>query len=119
MGRFVAAFDFDYTIVEENSDIVARDLLPPEALTAGLESLHRSDGWTSYMQEIFRLHTEHAVPREDLRRAVVDIQPVPRMDDFLRYLDETGLCDTIIISDSNSYFIEEWLRARKLKVLKV
>ena len=62
---------------------------------------------------------EYGVPKSLLRDAVRSIEPVPRMVEFLKALNSSEECDTIIISDSNSYFIREWLDAHDLRVLDV
>lgn len=108
--RYLGAFDFDYTVVAQNTDTVVRDILPPNKLTKDLQEIAEAKGWTEHMAEIFRrLHEVNIKPEKILQT----IQTIPEVPGFVRMLKRFKTkydCDLIIISDSNSIFIEEWLK---------
>ncbi|XP_061386166.1 pyridoxal phosphate phosphatase PHOSPHO2-like [Musca vetustissima] len=108
--RYLGAFDFDYTVVAQNTDTVVRDILPPNKLTKDLQEIAEAKGWTEHMAEIFRrLHEVNIKPDKILQT----IQAIPEVPGFVRMLKRLKSkydCDLIIISDSNSIFIEEWLK---------
>uniref|UniRef100_A0A1I8MR08 Haloacid dehalogenase-like hydrolase n=1 Tax=Musca domestica TaxID=7370 RepID=A0A1I8MR08_MUSDO len=108
--RYLGAFDFDYTVVAQNTDTVVRDILPPNKLTKDLQEIAEAKGWTEHMAEIFRrLHEVNIKPEKILQT----IQTIPEVPGFVRMLKRLKTkydCDLIIISDSNSIFIEEWLK---------
>jgi pyridoxal phosphate phosphatase PHOSPHO2 len=109
MRRLLMAFDFDHTIINDNSDIVVRNMLGQTPVPENVKQLHRTDGWTTYMQQIFRLVQGKGVSQEQIRAAVQSIPYTPGMDSLLNSLHKRGNCEVIIISDSNSVFISDWL----------
>ncbi|XP_063229859.1 probable phosphatase phospho1 isoform X3 [Bacillus rossius redtenbacheri] len=110
---FLFAFDFDHTIVDDNTDTVARDLVPREKIPKHVEELYAVDGWTTYMGEVFKILHASSITPAQIKAAVRAIPAVPHLDDLLRYLREND-CEVVVISDSNSVFIEEWLRGSSL-----
>ncbi|XP_011250998.2 pyridoxal phosphate phosphatase PHOSPHO2 [Camponotus floridanus] len=106
----LAAFDFDHTICDDNTDVVARKLLPDERIPENVKGLYKSSGWIAYMSRILELLHENAI---DARRGS-RIPAVPGMEALLVALHANGH-EIIIISDSNSIFIDRWLRSRKLE----
>ena len=109
----LVAFDFDHTITDDNTDVVARKMLPREKLTDGVKDLFRSNGWIVYMRKIFQLLHDSSIDVKQIRNAIIGIPPVPGIEKLLRELHSNG-CEIIIISDSNTLFISEWLKNRKL-----
>lgn len=107
---YLAAFDFDYTVVAQNTDTIVRDLLPPYKITKDLQDVIEVQGWNEYMAEVFRrLHEVNIKPD----KIVQTIQGIPEVPGFVRMLKRLKTkygCDLIIISDSNSLFIDEWLK---------
>lgn len=113
--RRLLVLDFDDTIVAQNSDLVARDLLDPAAITDEHRRLYTERGWTSYMQAIFCTLHAHRFRCADVRRAVRAIPEVPGMRALIATLVRQHRFDAIIISDANTEFIEQWLEANALR----
>ncbi|XP_075158807.1 pyridoxal phosphate phosphatase PHOSPHO2-like [Haematobia irritans] len=112
---YLAAFDFDYTVVSQNTDTVIRDLLPANKKTKDLQDIIDAKGWTAYMAEVFRrLHDIDTKP-EKIIQTIHSIPEVPGFQRLLKRLKTKYNCDLIIISDSNSVFIEEWLKYHGLQ----
>ncbi|KAJ8889151.1 hypothetical protein PR048_008645 [Dryococelus australis] len=110
---FLFAFDFDHTVVDDNTDTVARSLVPRDKIPKHVEDLYAVDGWTQYMSEVFKiLHANNITPTQ-MKNIIRNIPVVSHLDDLLRYLHENN-CEVVIISDSNSVFIDEWLCANSL-----
>ncbi|XP_034663913.1 pyridoxal phosphate phosphatase PHOSPHO2 [Drosophila subobscura] len=110
--RRLAAFDFDHTIVAQNTDTVVRDLLPPEVVSSRtLNELVENDCWTEYMSEVFRLLHVQQVTEARIRDTIRVIPEVPGFVRLIKHLHKKLNFDMIIISDSNSVFIEEWVKA--------
>lgn len=110
----LVAFDFDHTISNDNTDVVVRKLLPSEKLTDSVKKLHRTKGWISYMAKIFELLHSCSIGSKQIEKAIINIPPVPGVETLLKELHTQG-CEVIIISDSNTLFIGQWLRHRKLE----
>ncbi|XP_055539821.1 pyridoxal phosphate phosphatase PHOSPHO2 [Wyeomyia smithii] len=106
ISKRLAVFDFDHTISEHNTDIVVRDLLKPELITAEIKDVLHS-GWIPYMQRIFGLLYQNGFRRTDILSAIEAIPEVEGIKYCIRELARSGF-HVIIISDSNSEFIETW-----------
>lgn len=113
--KFLAAFDFDYTIVSNNSDIVARDLIPASfTISDQVNELYNADNsWTKYMGEIFKILHETKVSKNDIQTAITSIPEVTGMVQLIQNLVEMNF-EVIIISDSNMEFIRCWCDANGL-----
>ncbi|KAG7197154.1 hypothetical protein KM043_007237 [Ampulex compressa] len=109
----LVVFDFDHTITDGNTDVVARKLLPEEKLPENVKGLYRNSGWIAYMGKIFELLHQNSIDAEQIERAIVNIPAVPGVETLLRELHSRGY-EIIIISDSNTIFIEKWLKHKKL-----
>ncbi|XP_032674019.1 pyridoxal phosphate phosphatase PHOSPHO2-like [Odontomachus brunneus] len=107
------AFDFDHTICEDNSDMVARKLVPEEKIPEDVRSLYQSNGWLVYMNKIFEILHKNSIDRKQIKNAIIAIPAVAGMEKLLATLHANGH-EIIIISDSNSLFIDWWLKSRKL-----
>ncbi|XP_076297283.1 putative phosphatase phospho2 [Lasioglossum baleicum] len=109
----LVVFDFDHTISNDNTDIIARKLLPQEKLTDNVKELYRTSGWIPYMAKIFELLHSSLIDSKQIERAIIRIPSVPGIETLLKELHVRG-CEIIIISDSNTLFIGQWLRNKKL-----
>lgn len=108
----LAAFDFDNTVVFGNTDTIVRDIIrskiPPE-----VQELVKTEGWTRYMEEIFRILHQNKVSHEKILQTIRQIPEVPGFVKLLKSLHQANF-DLIIISDSNSEFIREWTEAHHI-----
>ena len=83
MKPLLAAFDFDNTIVNDNTDYVVRNLIAKDKITDEVKKLYSSDGWTAFMQEIFHLLHADGVTPAQIRDVIVGIPVTPGMDTLL------------------------------------
>ncbi|XP_054004872.1 pyridoxal phosphate phosphatase PHOSPHO2-like [Hylaeus anthracinus] len=113
MRSVLVVFDFDHTISNDNTDVVARKLLPQEKLTDSVKELCRPYGWIAYMAKIFELLHANSIDIKQIERAIVNISPVPGIETLLKELHSND-CEIIIISDSNTLFIDYWLKSKHL-----
>lgn len=112
--NILAAFDFDHTICDDNTDVVVRKLLPEDKIPEDVKSLYKSDGWIAYMGRIFELLHENDIDAEQIENAIANIPAVLDIATVLTSLRASNH-DVIIISDSNSVFIDCWLKNKKLE----
>lgn len=109
----MAIFDFDHTLVDGNTDTWVTKLLPS---TMQLMEEHRKSGmcWTNIMDKVFGvLHSEN-LSREDYVSCFETLQFTEGMKEACRFLESQNV-PTIIISDSNSYFIDHILERDLLR----
>ncbi|KAK0084118.1 hypothetical protein PV325_007608 [Microctonus aethiopoides] len=107
-------FDFDQTIVQENTDVVACNLLPKDQIEATkvlYSNCNRS--WTIYMRKIFELLHSCGINREAIENNINSTPATSGFEELLKNLHSHN-CEIIIISDANSIFIEGWLNHHKL-----
>lgn len=108
----LAAFDFDNTVVFGNTDTVVRDLIKTE-IPDEVREIGKTEGWTRYMEEIFRILHSNKISRHKILETIRHIPEVPGFVKLLKSLNQANF-DLIIISDSNSEFIREWLQAHHI-----
>lgn len=104
----MVAFDFDHTVVNDNTDIVVRDLLDKKHLTPALQQLHKDGKWTAYMQQIFNILHTNGFTKAQIKSTIEDMDEVHGLKQLIRELYATNTVDVIIVSDSNSTFIRYW-----------
>ena len=111
----LVAFDFDNTLIAENSDLYVRKLAPqPGVIPEDIKKLYTDHGWTKYMGAIFRyLHDNGTTPKQ-IRSCMEEIPFVNGMQELLTFMQDSGRFDVIIISDSNLVFIDHILKASQL-----
>ncbi|CAH1789510.1 unnamed protein product [Owenia fusiformis] len=101
----LVAFDFDHTIIDENSDLYVRKLLPGGKVPEEIKSIYSDRGWTKYMGAIFRKLYENGSTKQDFLNCMNELEFTSGMKELLEYLSEKE-DEVIIISDSNSFFID-------------
>lgn len=107
----LAVFDFDHTIVNDNSDVVARDIITPSDLIP--KQKEYPGNWTQYMQQVFHTIKSINIPAEQVISTVSLMSPNEGMPKLMTALYKNNV-DIIVASDSNSLFIENWLKRNKL-----
>ncbi|VVC41634.1 Phosphatase PHOSPHO-type,HAD-like domain,Pyridoxal phosphate phosphatase-related [Cinara cedri] len=107
----LAVFDFDHTIVKDNSDIVARNMIKPSNLIP--DHKNYLNDWTQYMQQVFDTMKNINIPSKQIIDAVSVMSPNKGMPRLMRALNDNNI-DIIVASDSNSLFIHNWFERNKL-----
>ena len=109
--KCLVAFDFDCTVVDENTDIVVQSIpgFPP------LDFEFDGSGWTSFMQKVFRYHHAHGVTKKEFCGSLESIPFAPGMLDLITMLSSIDYVEMIIVSDANSFFIDHILEKNGLK----
>nr|XP_018902478.1 PREDICTED: pyridoxal phosphate phosphatase PHOSPHO2-like [Bemisia tabaci] len=107
--KLLIAFDFDHTVVDANTDIVVRKLVHDSKIPDSTREISKKHGWTAYMREIFKILRRNDVTPKKIVESVQKIPPVSGMVELFKFL-KCNNCDVIIISDSNSVFISDWLK---------
>ncbi|KAL1778861.1 phosphoethanolamine/phosphocholine phosphatase isoform X1 [Sigmodon hispidus] len=110
--RFLLTFDFDETIVDENSDDSIVRAAPGQQLPESLRATYREGYYNEYMQRVFKYLGEQGVRPRDLRAVYETIPLSPGMGDLLQFVAKQGSCfEVILISDANTFGVESALRA--------
>ena len=114
--KILLAFDFDHTIIEENSDCHINRLCPDQSVAHALLNEHRTAGWTTYMQKLFQKLHSFGVTEKDYLDCMKQLTLSPKMKELFEFIDN-DIIDCIIISDSNSVFIDTVLENYNVKHL--
>nr|XP_044989311.1 phosphoethanolamine/phosphocholine phosphatase-like [Jaculus jaculus] len=111
--RFLLTFDFDETIVDENSDdSIVRAPPGPAATPESLRATYREGYYNEHMQRVFKYLGEQGVRPRDLRSVYEAIPLSSGMSDLLQFVAKQGSCfEVILISDANTFGVESALRA--------
>ncbi|XP_044751138.1 probable phosphatase phospho2 isoform X2 [Coccinella septempunctata] len=110
----LAVFDFDHTIIELNSDVVIASMIPG-GVPESVKKLHCNNGWIAYMQGVFDTLHIRGYNQDFINNIIMKLDPVVGMLDLIKELVVSFNYDVIIISDSNSHFIDTWLTYNNLK----
>lgn len=121
MVKGLAVFDFDHTVVDDNTDTAVIGLLDKSSIPESVRQLYKTDGWTSYMQSIFDILHKKNIGKKKITETITKIKCVDGMCELIKDLKQNLGYDVIVISDSNSYFIDAWLKENNMidYILKV
>nr|CAG4713268.1 unnamed protein product [Naegleria fowleri] len=106
--QLVFMFDFDHTLVDENTDTFIYEGLMPELHSFMKELRHSGVSWTETMRRIF----EKLLTRFRIEQLTERMEQCPMSEKTVECLKEIKKhgCEVNIISDSNEYFIGTILR---------
>ncbi|KAJ8255376.1 hypothetical protein GJAV_G00204200 [Gymnothorax javanicus] len=114
--KSLIVFDFDHTIVDDNSDTWVIKCAPNQSLPDGLRKSYRKGRWTEYMGRVLSYLGEQAVSRETVRSVMETVPFTSGMIELLQFISRNkNIIDCIIVSDSNSLFIDWILEAAGVK----
>lgn len=111
--RRLAAFDFDHTIVNDNTDIVARNLIDSKLISNDIKELYTASGWIPYMQKIFQLLHQNQITMDTIRSSIRSIPEVNGMMNLIKSIRNADF-DIVIMSDSNAELIRTWIESNNL-----
>ncbi|CAH1960565.1 unnamed protein product [Acanthoscelides obtectus] len=114
MAKKLAVFDFDHTIINDNSDIMAMNMVDRKYIPKEVKDLHKTDGWTVFMQKVFEILYQNNVKEDAVNQLMMNLPAVAGMTELIKELKQNYNYDVIVISDSNSHFIRTWLGANDL-----
>ncbi len=105
--KFLAVFDFDHTVMDDNTDTAVMDIgghkIPDE-----VKAVAKVKGWTAHMQAVFLFLHSKEVTEQQYYDRLEELPFTPGMKELLGGIDDLG-GESIIISDSNSIFIKRIL----------
>ncbi|KAI9358627.1 putative phosphatase-domain-containing protein [Zopfochytrium polystomum] len=110
----LVALDFDYTVVDSDSDHWVLETLAPR-MKEMIRELTKTMQWTDLVDHCLgKLHEEDHVTRQQLVDTLATIPFSPAMLEVFQLVKSVG-GDIIIISDANTFFIEEILKAKNAR----
>nr|XP_020461017.1 probable phosphatase phospho1 isoform X2 [Monopterus albus]XP_020461018.1 probable phosphatase phospho1 isoform X2 [Monopterus albus] len=108
--RFLVFFDFDETIINENSDDAVVRALPGQQLPDWLKNSYREGHYNEHMQKVLAYMADEGVTEDSIHSVVEKIPPAPGLLNLFQYLQSHQQdFEIVVVSDANMYFIETWL----------
>lgn len=105
--HILVVFDFDHTLVDGNTDTWVTKL-SPMAKTAISENCKKQMCWTNIMQNVFTILHQENFSQQDYENCLKSLQFIEGMKETCEFVMENNI-PCIIISDSNTYFIDHLL----------
>ncbi|XP_033025903.1 phosphoethanolamine/phosphocholine phosphatase isoform X1 [Lacerta agilis] len=110
--KYLLIFDFDETIVNENSDESILQAAPGKQLPESIRSTYREGFYNEYMQRVLQYMCDQGVKMADFKAAYERIPLSPGMADLFQLLSkQQDHFEIILISDANMFGIECALKA--------
>lgn len=110
--KVLLVFDFDNTIIDDNSDTRIVQCAPDKKLPMELQDSYQKGFWTEFMGRVFKYLGDEGVKEDEMRRTVISMPFTSGMVELFSFLRmNKDKFDCIIISDSNSVFIDWVLEA--------
>ncbi|XP_071344990.1 pyridoxal phosphate phosphatase PHOSPHO2 isoform X2 [Trachinotus anak] len=114
--KTLMVFDFDHTVVDDNSDTWVVRCLPSQTLPDSVKSSYKKGHWTEYMGRVMNHIGDQEVSPEKVQSVMETIPFTAGMTDLLTFiLQNKNTIDCIVISDSNTMFIDWILHAAGLQ----
>ncbi|XP_010583784.1 PREDICTED: phosphoethanolamine/phosphocholine phosphatase isoform X2 [Haliaeetus leucocephalus] len=110
--KYLLVFDFDETIINENSDDSIIRAAPGQALPEHIRQTFREGFYNEYMQRVLAYMGDQGVKMGDFKTVYENIPLSPGMPELFQFLSKNHeLFEIILISDANMFGIECSLRA--------
>ncbi|XP_058912945.1 pyridoxal phosphate phosphatase PHOSPHO2-like [Kogia breviceps] len=110
--KILLVFDFDNIIIDDNSDTWIVQCAPEKEVPIELQDSYEKGLWTEFMGRVFKYLGDEGVREDEMKRAMVSMPFTPGVVELLNFIRKyKDKFDWIIISDSNSVFIDRVLEA--------
>ncbi|RLN57513.1 hypothetical protein BBJ29_004074 [Phytophthora kernoviae] len=115
-GRVLVIFDYDWSLINDNSDTFIFQVLYPELLVTLRERRTKQPSWTKMMDDMLEdlAKDKPGITPDMIRDAVGGVPIQPRMLDALRLVVDQYNADVKIVSDANSIYIQSMLEIQDL-----
>ncbi|KAM4859278.1 pyridoxal phosphate phosphatase PHOSPHO2 isoform 1-T8 [Thomomys bottae] len=110
--KILLVFDFDNTIIDDNSDTWIVQCAPNQKLPIELQDSYQKGFWTEFMGRVFKYLGNEGIGEDEMKRTMISMPFTPGVVELFNFIRENkNTFDCIIISDSNSVFIDWILQA--------
>uniref|UniRef100_A0A8C8R8L3 Phosphoethanolamine/phosphocholine phosphatase n=1 Tax=Pelusios castaneus TaxID=367368 RepID=A0A8C8R8L3_9SAUR len=110
--KYLLAFDFDETIINENSDDSVIRAAPGQELPEHIRQTFQDGFYNEYMQRVFEYMGDRGVKMLNYKMVYENIPLSPGMPELFQFLSKNqDQFEIILLSDANMFGIECTLRA--------
>ncbi|KAI8145835.1 phosphatase phospho-type [Fennellomyces sp. T-0311] len=111
----LAVFDFDWSLIEADSDQTVMQTLCPEKW-ASWKTTPRKTQWTDLIDQTLVELQEEGKTKDDIEKVLQTVRLVPSALELLKTLSASNT-RVLILSDANTFFIDVILRANGVRDL--
>ncbi len=107
-------FDFDETIIENNSDTYIFNTLEKKDIPQKLKETYRPGFWLDFMRNVFDFMKENNVSPIQMKTILEEIPLTDGFQNLIQYINSKNedVFESIIISNANTLFID-WILQKK------
>lgn len=109
-SRFLFFFDFDETLIDENSDDSVVRAAPLQTVPPTMSEDLSPGYFLEHSQRILTFLHECGVNEENIRDVIERIPASPGCRTLLNFLLAVDDFECVVLSDANTFFIQTWLR---------
>eukprot|EP01090_Pellita_catalonica_P002171 TRINITY_DN11805_c0_g1_i1.p1 TRINITY_DN11805_c0_g1~~TRINITY_DN11805_c0_g1_i1.p1 ORF type:complete len:246 (+),score=31.15 TRINITY_DN11805_c0_g1_i1:463-1200(+) len=113
-NKRLVVFDFDWSLLDENSDTYAIRKLLDISASDRLPSRETDEQWADYMNRMMQKCHDKGIRKLDIEQVFQDIPLLPAMADAIKHIHSNN-CETAIISGANVIFIDIILKQHNLQ----
>uniref|UniRef100_A0A0G4FN04 Uncharacterized protein n=1 Tax=Chromera velia CCMP2878 TaxID=1169474 RepID=A0A0G4FN04_9ALVE len=115
-SKLVIVFDYDWSLINTNSDIHVFEQLAPEVLKFISQKANTEpDSWTSIIdQALVQMQTNFSVSTDQIRECLAHVPVLAGMVAAVKEAAESGLAEVHIVSDASEFFIQAFLDKKGL-----
>lgn len=106
----LAIFDFDHSLIDDNSDTLVVEKLRPD-LSVRFDRYKKGDRWTELMDSICQDMTRSGITQLQLESCLANMPFAAAMRSAVLHLHSAGT-DCRILSDANTFFITTFLKSQ-------
>ncbi|CAG9574997.1 unnamed protein product [Danaus chrysippus] len=108
----LAVFDFDRTIVQDDSDNTIINKLREKKPPPEWEVTNQD--WTPYMSDVFEHAYSAGLHPSDILASISSMRPTPGIQELFKELHQRGW-HVLVLTDANTVFVHHWLDTHGLK----
>ncbi|GAB6032686.1 Phospho-2-dehydro-3-deoxyheptonate aldolase AroG [Chamberlinius hualienensis] len=109
-GKKLVVFDFDHTLIEDNSDVFVQHLGLDGKIPESIKSTYRSKNWIEFMNNVFKYLHGIGISGQQILDCMDKMVWTSGMIELIKYLHDQQNNEMIVISDSNTIFINRILQ---------
>ncbi|CAG9106525.1 unnamed protein product [Plutella xylostella] len=107
----LAVFDFDRTVVDDDSDATIIRRLKERQPPPEWDSTNHD--WTPYMSDVFEHAFSAGLSQEDILASIACMRATPGLPELFTRLAAEGW-DILLLTDANTVFVKHWLKTHEL-----
>ncbi|KAG7298354.1 hypothetical protein JYU34_017969 [Plutella xylostella] len=107
----LAVFDFDRTVVDDDSDATIIRRLKERQPPPEWDSTNHD--WTPYMSDVFEHAFSAGLSQEDILASIACMRATPGLPELFTKLAANGW-DILLLTDANTVFVKHWLKTHEL-----